>query len=109
MRIVRCAAAERPVETSQTIQQVIISIQFEPIDEGVCSSSGRRSSVGSSTVISRVETAVEGSLLRGAKSTEANPWNEYADTLEWTLPSPPPEHTFEILPKQEDWDNKHAH
>ncbi|WP_223425543.1 cytochrome c oxidase subunit I [Tateyamaria pelophila] len=49
------------------------------------------------------------SLLRGAKSTEANPWNEYADTLEWTLPSPPPEHTFEILPKQEDWDKKHAH
>jgi len=43
-------------------------------------------------------------LLRGAKATEANPWNEYADTLEWTLPSPPPEHTFEILPKQEDWD-----
>jgi len=49
------------------------------------------------------------SLLRGAKSTEANPWNEYADTLAWTLPSPPPEHTFEILPKQEEWDNKHAH
>ena len=49
------------------------------------------------------------SMLRGAKSAEANPWNEYADTLEWTLPSPPPEHTFEILPKQEEWDNKHAH
>ena len=48
-------------------------------------------------------------LLRGAKVTENNPWNEYADTLEWTLPSPPPEHTFEILPKQEEWDNKHAH
>jgi cytochrome c oxidase subunit 1 len=49
------------------------------------------------------------SLLRGAKSTEANPWNEYADTLEWTLPSPPPEHTFEILPKQEEWDKQHSH
>ena len=36
-------------------------------------------------------------------------WNEYADTLEWTLPSPPPEHTFEILPKQEEWDKGHAH
>jgi cytochrome c oxidase subunit 1 len=34
------------------------------------------------------------SLLRGAKVTENNYWNEYADTLEWTLPSPPPEHTF---------------
>ncbi|WP_299149222.1 cytochrome c oxidase subunit I [uncultured Tateyamaria sp.] len=49
------------------------------------------------------------SLLRGAKAPEANPWNEYADTLEWTLPSPPPEHTFEILPKQEDWDHNRAH
>ncbi|AXI54064.1 cytochrome c oxidase subunit I [Sulfitobacter sp. JL08] len=48
-------------------------------------------------------------LLRGAKVTQNNPWNEYADTLEWTLPSPPPEHTFEILPKQEDWDKGHAH
>ncbi|MGC3939424.1 cytochrome c oxidase subunit I [Roseobacter sp. EG26] len=48
-------------------------------------------------------------LRSGKKVTENNPWNEYADTLEWTLPSPPPEHTFEILPKQEEWDNKHAH
>ncbi|MDW3222859.1 MAG: cytochrome c oxidase subunit I [Paracoccaceae bacterium] len=48
-------------------------------------------------------------LLKGRRVTENNPWNEYADTLEWTLPSPPPEHTFEQLPKQEDWDNKHAH
>ncbi|MEY2991042.1 MAG: cytochrome c oxidase subunit [Pseudomonadota bacterium] len=49
------------------------------------------------------------SLTRGARDTRANPWNEYADTLEWTLPSPPPEHTFEILPKQEVWDKQHAH
>ena len=49
------------------------------------------------------------SLLRGAKVTENNPWNEYADTLEWTLPSPPPEHTFEQLPKQEDWDKQPSH
>ena len=49
------------------------------------------------------------SLFRGARSTEANPWNEYADTLEWTLPSPPPEHTFEQLPKREDWDKQPAH
>ncbi|MBO9466117.1 Cytochrome c oxidase subunit 1 [Pelagimonas phthalicica] len=48
-------------------------------------------------------------LLKGAKSTENNPWNEYADTLEWTLPSPPPEHTFEQLPKQEDWDKAPSH
>ncbi|MBO9450120.1 cytochrome c oxidase subunit I [Tropicibacter sp. R16_0] len=48
-------------------------------------------------------------LTRGARVTQNNYWNEYADTLEWTLPSPPPEHTFEILPKQEDWDKGPAH
>ncbi len=48
-------------------------------------------------------------VFRGSRVTEANPWNEYADTLEWTLPSPPPEHTFEQLPKQEDWDKSPAH
>ncbi|PTX56351.1 cytochrome c oxidase subunit 1 [Litoreibacter ponti] len=48
-------------------------------------------------------------LMYGRRVTEANPWNEYADTLEWTLPSPPPEHTFETLPKQSDWDKSHSH
>ncbi|SLN66888.1 cytochrome c oxidase subunit I [Roseisalinus antarcticus] len=48
-------------------------------------------------------------LLAPKNATEANPWNEWADTLEWTLPSPPPEHTFETLPKQSDWDKGHAH
>ncbi|WP_319824301.1 cytochrome c oxidase subunit I [Thalassovita sp.] len=48
-------------------------------------------------------------LLKGKRETRNNYWNEYADTLEWTLPSPPPEHTFEQLPKQEDWDKGHAH
>ncbi|MEP3345342.1 MAG: cytochrome c oxidase subunit I [Litoreibacter sp.] len=48
-------------------------------------------------------------LTKGRRVTEANPWNEYADTLEWTLPSPPPEHTFEILAKQSDWDKGHSH
>ncbi|MEM1345415.1 MAG: cytochrome c oxidase subunit 1 [Pseudomonadota bacterium] len=46
-------------------------------------------------------------LTRGARVTEPNYWNEHADTLEWTLPTPPPEHTFETLPKQEDWDHSH--
>ena len=45
----------------------------------------------------------------GKRITENNYWNEHADTLEWTLPSPPPEHTFEILPKQEEWDHSHNH
>ena len=48
-------------------------------------------------------------LTKGKRVTENNPWNEYAATLEWTLPSPPPEHTFETLPKREDWDKKPAH
>ena len=48
-------------------------------------------------------------IVAGKKEVRANPWNEYADTLEWTLPSPPPEHTFEILPQQEEWDKSPAH
>ena len=48
-------------------------------------------------------------LRAGKRITEANYWNPWADTLEWTLPSPPPEHTFEQLPKQSDWDKGHAH
>jgi len=28
-----------------------------------------------------------------------NPWGEGANTLEWTVASPPPYHTFEELPK----------
>ncbi|NBO20702.1 MAG: cytochrome c oxidase subunit 1 [Rhodobacteraceae bacterium] len=48
-------------------------------------------------------------LFAGRRVTENNYWNEYADTLEWTLPSPPPEHTFEQLPKPSDWDHSHAH
>jgi cytochrome c oxidase subunit 1 len=48
-------------------------------------------------------------LVWGRRVSEANYWNPYADTLEWTLPSPPPEHTFEQLPKREDWDRRHAH
>jgi len=48
-------------------------------------------------------------LMRPRNVTVNNPWNEWADTLEWTLPSPPPEHTFETLPKQSYWDKGHAH
>ncbi len=36
-------------------------------------------------------------LWRG-RPAAANPWGEGATTLEWTLPSPPPFHTFETQP-----------
>jgi len=48
-------------------------------------------------------------LRYGRQVTEKNYWNEWADTLEWTLPSPPPEHTFETLPERSDWDRARAH
>lgn len=37
--------------------------------------------------------------LRSGVKCPANPWGEGATTLEWTLPSPPPFHTFETQPK----------
>ncbi|MFT4999155.1 MAG: cytochrome c oxidase subunit 1, partial [Planctomycetota bacterium] len=40
----------------------------------------------------------------GKKVTENAYWGEHAETLEWTLPNPPPEHTFEILPTPDMWD-----
>ena len=48
-------------------------------------------------------------LITQKRWAPANPWNEWADTLEWTLPSPPPEHTFEILPVPSDWNRTHGH
>ena len=36
--------------------------------------------------------------LAFGRRAKANPWGEYATTLEWTLPSPPPFHTFEEQP-----------
>ncbi|WP_424981943.1 cytochrome c oxidase subunit I [Maritalea sp. S77] len=38
------------------------------------------------------------SLMKKRKAAD-NPWGEGATTLEWTLPSPPPFHQFETLPK----------
>jgi cytochrome c oxidase subunit I len=35
----------------------------------------------------------------GGKKCADNPWGEGATTLEWTLPSPPPFHQFETLPR----------
>ncbi|MEK9671881.1 MAG: cytochrome c oxidase subunit I [Rhodospirillaceae bacterium] len=36
--------------------------------------------------------------LAAGKPAEANPWGEGATTLEWTVPSPAPFHTFEDVP-----------
>ena len=33
------------------------------------------------------------------RAAAQNPWGEGATTLEWTVTSPPPFHTFEELPK----------
>ena len=45
-------------------------------------------------------------LMWGRKVEEAAYWGEHADTLEWTLPNPPPEHTFETLPTKDMWDKE---
>ncbi len=39
-------------------------------------------------------------FIRKEKAAD-NPWGKYATTLEWTLSSPPPFHSFEKLPKIE--------
>ena len=36
---------------------------------------------------------------RKKRPAPANPWGDGATTLEWTLPSPPPFHQFETLPR----------
>ncbi len=48
-------------------------------------------------------------LLKGKKIEENAYWGEHADTLEWTLPNPPPEHTFETLPTRDMWDKNPDH
>ena len=47
-------------------------------------------------------------LRAGKKITEPAYWGD-TQTLEWTLPNPPPEHTFETLPTQDMWDKQPGH
>jgi cytochrome c oxidase subunit 1 len=37
----------------------------------------------------------------GREKSANNPWGIGATTLEWSLPSPPPFHSFETLPRFE--------
>jgi len=38
-------------------------------------------------------------LMAGRRIAEPNYWGEGATTLEWSVPTPPPAHTFETLPR----------
>jgi cytochrome c oxidase subunit 1 len=40
--------------------------------------------------------------IRGGRAVGANPWQSIDGGLEWTLPSPPPFHTFETPPVLQD-------
>jgi cytochrome c oxidase subunit 1 len=48
-------------------------------------------------------------VTKGEKVEQPNYWEDEQPTLEWTLPNPPPEHTFETLPTREEWDKQPAH
>jgi cytochrome c oxidase subunit 1 len=61
------------------------------------------SSVGSYISVVALLVFFAGIALAFRRKVQAadNPWGEGATTLEWTLPSPPPFHAFETLPKVE--------
>jgi cytochrome c oxidase subunit 1 len=48
-------------------------------------------------------------VTKGERITENAYWGPHADTLEWTLSNPPPEHTFEKLPTRDMWDKQASH
>jgi cytochrome c oxidase subunit 1 len=59
------------------------------------------SSVGSLISVVALVAFFTGLALAFARKVPAgnNPWGPGATTLEWTLPSPPPFHSFETLPR----------
>jgi cytochrome c oxidase subunit 1 len=48
-------------------------------------------------------------LRAGKKVENPNYWDDEIGTLEWTLPNPPPTHTFETLPTREMGDKQSGH
>ncbi|MDH3666362.1 MAG: cytochrome c oxidase subunit I [Paracoccaceae bacterium] len=48
-------------------------------------------------------------LRAGKKIEQGNYWDDEIGTLEWTLPNPPPAHTFETLPTRDMWDKQSSH
>ena len=48
-------------------------------------------------------------MRAGKKIENPNYWDDQIGTLEWTLPNPPPTHTFETLPTREMWDKQSSH
>ncbi|WP_424933524.1 cytochrome c oxidase subunit I [Amaricoccus macauensis] len=47
------------------------------------------------------------SIRYGKKVSDPQYWGPQPDaTLEWTLPNPPPEHTFETLPTRDMWEHR---
>ena len=67
------------------------------------------SSVGSfiSAFATLVFLAVIIEMFMAKRKVAANPWGVGATTLEWTLPSPPPFHQFNTLPKISDKGHGH--
>jgi cytochrome c oxidase subunit 1 len=53
-----------------------------------------------------VATMIEAFVRK--RPTVDNPWGEGATTLEWTLSSPPPQHTFNVLPRFEEVPSEHV-
>ena len=45
-------------------------------------------------------------IRSGQKVENPNYWDDQYPALEWSLPNPPPAHTFETLPTAEDWDKQ---
>ena len=45
-------------------------------------------------------------IRSGQRIEQENYWDDAYPSLEWSLPNPPPAHTFETLPVQADWDKQ---